>query len=404
CNTPECVRLSASVLTRMDIDADPCEDFHEYSCGGFKQKTPLSWQTPRVREDPDELNSRYDAFLIDTLSSSKATSDLGLSVVRRIYQSCVKNDMTMAGVQKSVKELLITDLENSDDNEVNSFTWMLAKSHRDFGASPFFSVFVLKDDKIAIFNRYSDKLIKSLLTAGITVPNFRYLMPSDFYFRKASSDGILQGYLKFYKSTLQYLLGNDTRDLNVSNLNDSLMNSAEFEFRVIQIKGDVSKSSNFRDNLALAILHKAYISYQGQYKGIRLPALGVTDDQLIFILYAQTICENVNERGIDLYYLHDQHINGLPGYLRYIDDVLSINNPKFADYLSSIYPSEFEVKETTETNNSASYVDIMLSYDTDGHMNTSLYDKRDDFNFSITNFPFLSSNIPSSPAYGVFIS
>ncbi|KAK3100068.1 hypothetical protein FSP39_014237 [Pinctada imbricata] len=33
-----------------------------------------------------------------------------------------------------------------------------------------------------------------------------------------------------------------------------------------------------------------------------------------------------------------------------------------------------------------------------------LYDKRDDFNFSITNFPFLSSNIPSSPAYGVFIS
>ena len=37
-------------------------------------------------------------------------------------------------------------------------------------------------------------------------------------------------------------------------------------------------------------------------------------------------------------------------------------------------------------------------------LRTSLYDKRDDFNFHITNFPFLSSNIPSSPAYGVFIS
>ena len=35
---------------------------------------------------------------------------------------------------------------------------------------------------------------------------------------------------------------------------------------------------------------------------------------------------------------------------------------------------------------------------------SSNYDKRDDFNFHITNFPFLSSNIPSSPAYGVFIS
>ena len=34
----------------------------------------------------------------------------------------------------------------------------------------------------------------------------------------------------------------------------------------------------------------------------------------------------------------------------------------------------------------------------------SIYNKRDDFHFHITNFPFLSSNIPSSPAYGVFIS
>ena len=37
-------------------------------------------------------------------------------------------------------------------------------------------------------------------------------------------------------------------------------------------------------------------------------------------------------------------------------------------------------------------------------LHTSIYDKSDDFNFHITNFPFLSSNIPTSPAYGVFIS
>ncbi|KAK3094608.1 hypothetical protein FSP39_003993 [Pinctada imbricata] len=49
-------------------------------------------------------------------------------------------------------------------------------------------------------------------------------------------------------------------------------------------------------------------------------------------------------------------------------------------------------------------MDILLSFDTSGHLNTSLYDKRDDFIFHITNFPFMSSNIPSSPAYGVFVS
>ena len=37
-------------------------------------------------------------------------------------------------------------------------------------------------------------------------------------------------------------------------------------------------------------------------------------------------------------------------------------------------------------------------------LHTSLYDKHDDFNFHITNFPFLSSNIPFSSAYDVFTS
>ena len=57
-----------------------------------------------------------------------------------------------------------------------------------------------------------------------------------------------------------------------------------------------------------------------------------------------------------------------------------------------------------QSNTSASYLDLLLSIESDGQLHTSLYDKRDDFNFHITNFPFLSSNIPSSPAYGVFIS
>ena len=89
---------------------------------------------------------------------------------------------------------------------------------------------------------------------------------------------------------------------------------------------------------------------------------------------------------------------------RYIDDVLSINNQEFENYLGQMYPVELEIKDTTESNTSASYLDLLLSIGKDGQLHTSIYDKRDDFNFHITNFPFLSSNIPTSPAYGVFIS
>ena len=35
---------------------------------------------------------------------------------------------------------------------------------------------------------------------------------------------------------------------------------------------------------------------------------------------------------------------------------------------------------------------------------TKLYDKHDAFGFNIVNFPFISSNIPSAPAYGVYAS
>ena len=90
---------------------------------------------------------------------------------------------------------------------------------------------------------------------------------------------------------------------------------------------------------------------------------------------------------------------------RYIDDVLSINNPDFENYLDQRYPPpELEIKDTTESNTSASYLDLLLSIGRDGQHHTFLYDNRDDFNFHITNSPFLSSNTPSSPAYGVFIS
>jgi hypothetical protein len=40
----------------------------------------------------------------------------------------------------------------------------------------------------------------------------------------------------------------------------------------------------------------------------------------------------------------------------------------------------------------------------EGRLRNELYDKRDDFNFPIVNSPFICSNIPAAPAYGVYIS
>jgi hypothetical protein len=89
---------------------------------------------------------------------------------------------------------------------------------------------------------------------------------------------------------------------------------------------------------------------------------------------------------------------------RYTDDVLSLNNTRFGDFVDRVYPIELEIRDTTDTDRSASYLDLHLEIDSDGRLRTKLYDKRDDFNFPIANFPFICSNIPAAPAYGVYIS
>jgi hypothetical protein len=81
-----------------------------------------------------------------------------------------------------------------------------------------------------------------------------------------------------------------------------------------------------------------------------------------------------------------------------------INNSRFPEFLPLIYTPELEVKETIDIASSASFLDLYLEFDDSGKISTKIYDKRDDFNIKIINFPNMYSNIPASPAYGVYIS
>ena len=83
---------------------------------------------------------------------------------------------------------------------------------------------------------------------------------------------------------------------------------------------------------------------------------------------------------------------------RYIDDLIVFNNKKFLDYLKEIYPSQLTVEKANKLDHLADYLDLTFIIDSGGKLSTRLYDKRDDFDFHIVNFPYLSSNIPSQKA------
>ena len=91
-------------------------------------------------------------------------------------------------------------------------------------------------------------------------------------------------------------------------------------------------------------------------------------------------------------------------FYRYKDDLIVFNNKKFGDYVKEIYPSQLTVEKASTSDDLANYLDLTFIIESDNRVHTKLCGKRNDFDFHFVNFPFLSSNISSSPSYGVYIS
>ena len=77
--------------------------------------------------------------------------------------------------------------------------------------------------------------------------------------------------------------------------------------------------------------------------------------------------------------------------MRYVERLLTLNNTTFD---SAIYSTEYEIH--------VSYLDILVTIENVKY-STALYDKRDNSNLCIVNFPCISS-ITSGPAYKVYLS
>ena len=71
--------------------------------------------------------------------------------------------------------------------------------------------------------------------------------------------------------------------------------------------------------------------------------------------------------------------------------------------VSQIYPSELKLNKANTSDTEAAFLDLHLSI-SNGVVSTKVYDKRDDFDFEIVNFPFLDVDVPRSTSYRVYIS
>ena len=82
---------------------------------------------------------------------------------------------------------------------------------------------------------------------------------------------------------------------------------------------------------------------------------------------------------------------------RYLDDLLNIDNPYFEGMVTQLYPPELQHNKTNTSATEAPLLDLHLSI-SNGYVSPKIYDKRDDFDFYIVNFPFLDGDVPRRPS------
>ena len=72
---------------------------------------------------------------------------------------------------------------------------------------------------------------------------------------------------------------------------------------------------------------------------------------------------------------------------------MNIDNPYFEGMVKQINPPELQLNKANNTFTEAPLLDLHLSY-ANGFVSSKIYDKRDDFDFDIVNFPFLDGDVP----------
>ena len=97
--------LASTVLSNMDLSADPCNDFFQYSCGGWMTNNPLLDNAPEI-----------DRFMKVAISNMESLKDLveggnnndvpAVQLARQFYKSCMDTDAIDARGVQPLRELV----------------------------------------------------------------------------------------------------------------------------------------------------------------------------------------------------------------------------------------------------------------------------------------------------------
>ena len=110
-----------------------------------------------------------------------------------------------------------------------------------------------------------------------------------------------------------------------------------------------------------------------------------------------TTSESIKSRNVFIFKLFGFYV-----HLKF-QAQLSCAQKMFDNMVSKIYLSELQLNKANSSDTEATFLGLHLSISND-IVSTKIYDKHDDFDFEIVNFPFLDGDVPRTTSYGVYIS
>ena len=114
CFTKECIKISSTILERMDTSVDPCEDMYQYACGNFIQMNtvPEDYYARNLLQEMQEGMFVEMKHNLEAAHSENETNHI--RQIKRLYRSCINETDDDIGTSIEALFQLIIELTGSE--------------------------------------------------------------------------------------------------------------------------------------------------------------------------------------------------------------------------------------------------------------------------------------------------